>query len=388
MPLGDDARHRPGQPRRSRPAGRSASPSASELLGRVLDGLGRPIDGGPPLRRRRVRRPAAADPPRLARRGSGSTAAARSACARSTRWSPAARGQRLGIFAGSGVGKSSLLGMIARSTNADVNVICLVGERGREVREFVERDLGDGPRALGRRRRDLRRARARPHQGGVRRDDDRRVRSATRGRRRAADDGLDHALRDGAARGRPRDRRAADSARLHAVRVRACCRGCSSAPAPRDARLDHRPLHRARRGRRHERAGRRRGCARSSTATACSRASSRTATTIRRSTCSQSVSRLAGEVRRPRCRRPPARCASRSPSMRENEDLITIGAYAARHRRAHRPRDRRAARDRRLPRAAGGRALARRDLGCGAPRAHGGDVVSGLTTADQRPITA
>jgi flagellum-specific ATP synthase len=56
---------------------------------------------------------------------------------------PVGRGQRLGIFAGSGVGKSSLLGMIARSTSAQVNVICLVGERGREVREFVEHDLGD-----------------------------------------------------------------------------------------------------------------------------------------------------------------------------------------------------------------------------------------------------
>jgi flagellum-specific ATP synthase len=56
---------------------------------------------------------------------------------------PCGRGQRLGIFAGSGVGKSSLLGMIARSTSATVNVIALVGERGREVREFIERDLGD-----------------------------------------------------------------------------------------------------------------------------------------------------------------------------------------------------------------------------------------------------
>ena len=56
---------------------------------------------------------------------------------------PCGRGQRLGIFAGSGVGKSSLLGMIASSTSATVNVIALVGERGREVREFVERDLGD-----------------------------------------------------------------------------------------------------------------------------------------------------------------------------------------------------------------------------------------------------
>ncbi|HWX44090.1 MAG TPA: FliI/YscN family ATPase [Solirubrobacteraceae bacterium] len=56
---------------------------------------------------------------------------------------PCGLGQRLGIFAGSGVGKSSLLGMIARSTSATVNVIALVGERGREVREFVERDLGE-----------------------------------------------------------------------------------------------------------------------------------------------------------------------------------------------------------------------------------------------------
>src|ERR1039458_9728939 len=52
-------------------------------------------------------------------------------------------GQRLGIFSGSGVGKSTLLGMIARDTEADINVIALVGERGREVRDFLERDLGE-----------------------------------------------------------------------------------------------------------------------------------------------------------------------------------------------------------------------------------------------------
>jgi flagellum-specific ATP synthase len=110
------------------------------LLGRILDGLGVPQDGGPPTggaaRSTIAAPPNPLERPRISERvGLGVRAL--------DGLVPCGRGQRLGIFAGSGVGKSSLLGMIARSTSASINVIALVGERGREVREFVERDLGD-----------------------------------------------------------------------------------------------------------------------------------------------------------------------------------------------------------------------------------------------------
>lgn len=110
------------------------------LLGRILDGLGNPDDGLPaPAGEPRstiARPPAALSRPRISERvGLGVRAL--------DGLVPCGRGQRLGIFAGSGVGKSSLLGMIARSGGAEINVIALVGERGREVREFIERDLGD-----------------------------------------------------------------------------------------------------------------------------------------------------------------------------------------------------------------------------------------------------
>jgi flagellum-specific ATP synthase len=111
-----------------------------ELLGRIVDGLGRPDDGIPApagtSRSTIAAPPTALSRPRIRERvGLGVRAL--------DALVPCGRGQRLGIFAGSGVGKSSLLGMIARSTSASINVIALVGERGREVREFIERDLGD-----------------------------------------------------------------------------------------------------------------------------------------------------------------------------------------------------------------------------------------------------
>jgi flagellum-specific ATP synthase len=116
-------------------------PVSERLLGRVLDSMGKPMDGkgdvGSPdwysifntpsdvLRRR----------PIVERIATGIRAIDGMVAV--------GKGQRMGIFSGSGVGKSTLLGMIARNTNADVNVIALIGERGREVREFIENDLGE-----------------------------------------------------------------------------------------------------------------------------------------------------------------------------------------------------------------------------------------------------
>jgi len=139
MPLGDMQGIGPGMP--VTPTGGSFRVAVGpHLLGRVLDGLGRPIDDGPPLRAGELR-PAAGPPPSPMRRPRIDERLELGVRALDT-LVPCGRGQRLGIFAGSGVGKSSLLGMIARSTQAAVNVICLVGERGRELLEFVERDLG------------------------------------------------------------------------------------------------------------------------------------------------------------------------------------------------------------------------------------------------------
>ncbi|MCA9753661.1 MAG: FliI/YscN family ATPase [Gemmatimonadetes bacterium] len=120
-------------------------PTGDALLGRVLNGLGRPLDDRGPLRasgRRPARGPRLNPLHRIAARNPLSTGV-RSVDTFLT----CAEGQRLGLFAGGGVGKSVLLGMFARGTEADVTVLALVGERGREVVDFVERELGDEARA-------------------------------------------------------------------------------------------------------------------------------------------------------------------------------------------------------------------------------------------------
>jgi len=110
-----------------------------DLRGRILDGLGRPMDDGPPLRGELVGIDAA--PPSAMDRQLVDQPMPLGVRVLDT-LVPCGRGQRIGIFAGSGVGKSTLMSMITRGTSAELNVVALVGERGREVREFIEHDLG------------------------------------------------------------------------------------------------------------------------------------------------------------------------------------------------------------------------------------------------------
>ena len=139
MPLGDAAGVGPGQTVIA--TGHAVRVDVGHgLLGRVLDGLGRPIDGlGPPAIE--ARRAIDAPPPDVLARPTIRTPLPLGVRAIDAMM-PCGRGQRMGIFAGSGVGKSTTMGMMARGTSADINVIALVGERGREVREFIEHDLG------------------------------------------------------------------------------------------------------------------------------------------------------------------------------------------------------------------------------------------------------
>ncbi len=110
-------------------------------LGRVIDPLGRPIDGRGALRHGRLTRPVRADAPEAtarARLGPRLDFGVRALNC----FAPSRQGQRLGLFSGSGIGKSTLLAMLARGAACDVAVLALVGERGREVREFIEDELG------------------------------------------------------------------------------------------------------------------------------------------------------------------------------------------------------------------------------------------------------
>jgi len=140
MPLGKVEGVRQGN--LLRVSGRAASIGMSESLrGRVLDGLGRPIDSKPlpaQLEQQALysepSNPMDRDPIRESIQTGVRSIDALLTCG---------VGQRIGIFGGSGVGKSTLLGMIAKYTSADINIIALVGERGREVREFIENDLGE-----------------------------------------------------------------------------------------------------------------------------------------------------------------------------------------------------------------------------------------------------
>ena len=114
------------------------------LLGRVLDGLGRPMDGGPALESVDGLEPwsidrTAPDPLTRERVSKPISMGIRAIDGLLT----VGEGQRIGVFAGSGVGKSTLMGQIARNTEAEVVVVCLIGERGREVRDFIEESLGE-----------------------------------------------------------------------------------------------------------------------------------------------------------------------------------------------------------------------------------------------------
>jgi flagellum-specific ATP synthase len=115
-------------------------PVGEGLRGRILDGLGQPMDGRP-LPAGVAFVPVENTPPNALERQLVERPLPLGVRALDT-LVPCGRGQRLGIFAGSGVGKSSLMSMITRGTEAEITVVCLVGERGREVREFLERDLG------------------------------------------------------------------------------------------------------------------------------------------------------------------------------------------------------------------------------------------------------
>ncbi|NLX85807.1 MAG: flagellar protein export ATPase FliI [Clostridiales bacterium] len=140
MPLGDMEGIGPGSGVAAN-GGTLKVPVGEGMLGRILDGLGVPIDGRGPLRFSTLYPVSNSPPNPLARKRI--TEVLELGIKSIDGLLTCGKGQRVGIFSGSGVGKSTLLGMIARNTSADINVIGLIGERGREVREFIENDLGE-----------------------------------------------------------------------------------------------------------------------------------------------------------------------------------------------------------------------------------------------------
>ena len=141
MPLGELGRIAPGS-RVLAVNHQMALPDPEQAIGRIIDAMGRPIDGKGPLKLVPGTTVSRSAPPPLSRKPI--TECFHTGVRAIDLFVPVGRGQRLGIFAGSGVGKSTLLGMLVRGGESDVNVIALVGERGREVREFVESSLGAG----------------------------------------------------------------------------------------------------------------------------------------------------------------------------------------------------------------------------------------------------
>lgn len=140
MPYGELTGVRAGAT--AQPTGRPLGIKVGDaLLGRIVDGLGNPIDDGPALTTTEDVS-VTGTPPHPLRRATITQQLPLGVRVLDA-VVPCGRGQRLGIFAGSGVGKSTLLSMMARGTEADVTVLALIGERGREVREFIENDLGE-----------------------------------------------------------------------------------------------------------------------------------------------------------------------------------------------------------------------------------------------------
>ncbi len=224
--------------------------------GRTINALGQPIDDLGPLRQGERSLPTDREPPAPMRRQR-----IRKPMKTGIRvldlFTPLCAGQRIGIFAGSGVGKSTLLSMLARASGFDTTVLALVGERGREVREFLEDALGrERARTIavvvdGRREPDD--APPRAEVGDVH-----RRAFARPGRERAADRRFGDALRPCRARRGPRGRRAARGARLSAERVQRPAQAAGAGGGRRGRRgLDHGRLRRARRRRRPQRSGRR-----------------------------------------------------------------------------------------------------------------------------------